>query len=103
MGIFVQFQEEVEEYVEVSQDEPEESTRHYLDQQVDELELSVRSSNCLKSANITFIGELVQRTEQDMLKTKNFGRKSLQELKEILDSKGLSLGMKVDWAPPKES
>jgi DNA-directed RNA polymerase subunit alpha len=103
MGIFAQFQEEVEEYTELSTDEPEESTRHYLDQQVDELELSVRSSNCLKSANITYIGELVQRTEQDMLKTKNFGRKSLRELKEILDSKGLSLGMKVDWAPPKES
>ena len=103
MGIFAQFQEEVEEYVEPSADEPEETTRHYLDQQVDELELSVRSSNCLKSANITYIGELVQRTEQDMLKTKNFGRKSLRELKEILDSKGLSLGMKVDWVPPKES
>ena len=103
MGIFAQFQEEVEEYVEPSADEPEETTRHYLDQQVDELELSVRSSNCLKSANITYIGELVQRTEQDMLKTKNFGRKSLRELKEILDSKSLSLGMKVDWVPPKES
>jgi len=103
MGIFAQFQEEIEEYVEPSADEPEETTRHYLDQQVDELELSVRSSNCLKSANITYIGELVQRTEQDMLKTKNFGRKSLRELKEILDSKSLSLGMKVDWVPPKES
>ncbi len=103
MGIFAQFQEEVEEYVESSSDEPEESTRHYLDQEVDELELSVRSSNCLKSASITYIGELVQRTEQDMLKTKNFGRKSLRELKEILDTKGLSLGMKVDWNPPKES
>jgi DNA-directed RNA polymerase subunit alpha len=63
----------------------------------------VRSSNCLKSANITYIGELVQRSEQDMLKTKNFGRKSLRELKEILESKGLHLGMKVDWIPPKES
>lgn len=103
MGIFAQFQEEIEEYMEIAADEPEESTRHYLDQQVDELELSVRSSNCLKSANISYIGELVQRTEQDMLKTKNFGRKSLRELKEILDSKNLSLGMKVDWTPPKES
>jgi DNA-directed RNA polymerase subunit alpha len=103
MGIFAVFREEIEEYVEVVQDEPEESTRHYLDQPVDELELSVRSSNCLKSANITYIGELVQRTEQDMLKTKNFGRKSLRELKEILESKGLYLGMKVDWIPPKDS
>jgi DNA-directed RNA polymerase subunit alpha len=103
MGIFTHFREEIEEYVEISHDEPEETTRHYLDQPVDELELSVRSSNCLKSANITYIGELVQRSEQDMLKTKNFGRKSLRELKEILESKGLHLGMKVDWIPPKES
>lgn len=103
MGIFTHFREEIEEYIEISHDEPEETTRHYLDQPVDELELSVRSSNCLKSANITYIGELVQRSEQDMLKTKNFGRKSLRELKEILESKGLHLGMKVDWAPPKES
>ena len=103
MGIFAVFREEIEEYVEASNDEPEETTRHYLDQPVDELELSVRSSNCLKSANITYIGELVQRTEQDMLKTKNFGRKSLRELKEILESKGLHLGMKVDWIPPKGS
>lgn len=103
MGIFTHFREEIEEYVEISHDEPEETTRHYLDQPVDELELSVRSSNCLKSANITYIGELVQRSEQDMLKTKNFGRKSLRELKEILESKGLYLGMKVDWTPPKES
>jgi DNA-directed RNA polymerase subunit alpha len=66
---------------------------------VDELELSVRSANCLQNANITLIGELVQRTEQDMLKTKNFGRKSLKEIKEILGSMGLSLGMKIDSWP----
>lgn len=102
MSIFAQFREEVEEFVEEYSEEPEETTRHYLDQPVDELELSVRSSNCLKSANITYIGELVQRTEQEMLKTKNFGRKSLRELREILDSKGLQLGMKVDWTPPVE-
>ena len=102
MNIFAQFREEIEEFVETSVDEPEETTRHYLDQPVDELELSVRSSNCLKSANITYIGELVQRTEQEMLKTKNFGRKSLRELKEILEGKGLQLGMKVDWSPPSE-
>ena len=66
---------------------------------VDELELSVRSANCLQNANIQLIGELVQRSEQDMLKTKNFGRKSLKEIKEILSSMGLSLGMKIDNWP----
>ena len=67
---------------------------------VDELELSVRSANCLKNANITLIGELVQKTENEMLKTKNFGRKSLNEIKEILSEMGLSLGMKLDNFPP---
>jgi len=66
---------------------------------VDELELSVRSANCLQNANIQLIGELVQRTEQDMLKTKNFGRKSLKEIKEILSTMGLSLGMKLEGWP----
>jgi DNA-directed RNA polymerase subunit alpha len=66
---------------------------------VDELELSVRSANCLQNANIQLIGELVQRTEQDMLKTKNFGRKSLKEIKEILGTMGLSLGMKLENWP----
>jgi DNA-directed RNA polymerase subunit alpha len=63
---------------------------------VEELELSVRSYNCLKNANIQTIGELVQKTEAEMLKTKNFGRKSLNEIKEILASMGLGLGMKID-------
>jgi len=67
-----------------------------LDRSVEELELSVRSYNCLKNANITTIRELVRRTEPEMLKTKNFGRKSLNEIKEILSSMGLSLGMKFD-------
>lgn len=66
---------------------------------VEELELSVRSANCLQNANITLIGELVQRSEQDMLKTKNFGRKSLKEIKEILGNMGLGLGMKIDNWP----
>ena len=66
---------------------------------MDELELSVRSSNCLKNANIHLIGELVQKTEQEMLKTKNFGRKSLNEIKEILSGMGLSLGMKLEGFP----
>jgi len=69
---------------------------------VDELELSVRSANCLKNADIRFIGDLVQKTEADMLKTKNFGRKSLNEIKEILAEMGLSLGMRLEnWSPPE--
>jgi DNA-directed RNA polymerase subunit alpha len=67
-----------------------------LDKSVEELELSVRSYNCLKNANIRTIRELVQKTEGEMLKTKNFGRKSLNEIKEILHSMGLSLGMRID-------
>jgi DNA-directed RNA polymerase subunit alpha len=67
-----------------------------LNRSVEELELSVRSYNCLKNANIQTIGELVQKTEPEMLKTKNFGRKSLNEIKEILAQMGLSLGMKID-------
>ena len=68
---------------------------------MDELELSVRSANCLQQANIKTIGDLVQRTEAEMLKTKNFGRKSLKEIKEILAEMGLSLGMKLENWPPK--
>lgn len=67
---------------------------------IDELELSVRATNCLKSANIRLVGELVQRSEQEMLKTKNFGNKSLTEIKEILSSMGLHLGMNLDKIPP---
>jgi DNA-directed RNA polymerase subunit alpha len=68
----------------------------HLDKSVEELELSVRSYNCLKNANIRTIRELVQKTEAEMLKTKNFGRKSLNEIKEILQSMGLGLGMRLD-------
>ena len=70
-----------------------------LDKSVEELELSVRSYNCLKNANIRTIRELVQKTEAEMLKTKNFGRKSLNEIKEILPTMGLSLGMRLDDWP----
>lgn len=71
---------------------------------VEELELSVRSANCLANADIKLVGDLVQRTEGDMLKTKNFGRKSLKEIKEILGDMGLSLGMKLDnWPPPRKA
>jgi DNA-directed RNA polymerase subunit alpha len=69
---------------------------------VDELELSVRSANCLQNADIRYIGELVQRTEAEMLKTKNFGRKSLNEIKELLSEMGLSLGMKLEGYPGRE-
>jgi DNA-directed RNA polymerase subunit alpha len=68
---------------------------------VDELELSVRSANCLKNDNIVYIGDLVQKTEQEMLRTPNFGRKSLNEIKEVLASMGLSLGMSVSGWPPE--
>jgi DNA-directed RNA polymerase subunit alpha len=74
-----------------------------LGKSVDEMELSVRSYNCLKNANIRTIGELVQKTEAEMLKTKNFGRKSLNEIKEILGSMGLSLGMKLDNYPQAQN
>jgi len=67
---------------------------------VDELELSVRSANCLKNDNIVYIGDLIQKTEGEMLRTPNFGRKSLNEIKEVLAQMGLHLGMEVlDWPP----
>jgi DNA-directed RNA polymerase subunit alpha len=68
---------------------------------VDELELSVRSANCLKNDNIIYIGDLVQKTEQEMLRTPNFGRKSLNEIKEVLQSMGLHLGMEIPTWPPE--
>ena len=84
--------------VEVSEEEKG-ALYEKLGKSVDEMELSVRSYNCLKNANIRTIGELVQKTESEMLKTKNFGRKSLNEIKEILAGMGLSLGMKLDDWP----
>lgn len=80
-----------------------ESLSPNLYRKVEELELSVRSANCLRNANIELIGELVQRSEQEMLKTKNFGRKSLKEIKEVLASMGLSLGMKLDGFDPSNT
>jgi len=98
LSIWVNFEESEEtSYQTVPGDE--EPLNENLFRSVEELELSVRSANCLQNANITLIGELVQRTEQDMLKTKNFGRKSLKEIKEILANMGLSLGMKIDNWP----
>jgi DNA-directed RNA polymerase subunit alpha len=68
---------------------------------VDELELSVRSANCLKNDNIIYIGDLVQKTEAEMLRTPNFGRKSLNEIKEVLSGMGLRLGMDIPGWPPE--
>jgi len=101
MNPFINFEEEPEP-VEEEEEEKEEKLNENLFRSVSELELSVRSSNCLKNANITLIGELVQKSESEMLKTKNFGRKSLNEIKAILEEMELSLGMKLDNFPPVE-
>jgi DNA-directed RNA polymerase subunit alpha len=95
MSIFINFEEEIEAEAQV-EDGRVQLKNENLNRSVEELELSVRSYNCLKNANIQTIGELVQKTEAEMLKTKNFGRKSLNEIKEILAQMGLSLGMKID-------
>ena len=95
LNIFINFEEGTEP-VEQKVDEEQEKLNENLWRTVDELELSVRSANCLQNANIKYIGELVQKTEAEMLKTKNFGRKSLNEIKEILQSMGLGLGMRLD-------
>jgi len=92
--LFVNFEEELEDLID---EEPQsQSFNENLYRSIDELELSVRSSNCLRNADIKYIYELVQRSEPEMLKTKNFGRKSLNEIKEILTEMGLALGMKLD-------
>ncbi len=100
LTIFINF-EEPTEYAAPTLDEPE-SLNPNLFRSVDELELSVRSANCLQNANIKYIGELVQKTEAEMLKTKNFGRKSLNEIKEVLTSMGLSLGQTLDAFPSRK-
>jgi DNA-directed RNA polymerase subunit alpha len=101
LKLFVNFEEEAEPVFEEHPTKPRFNDN--LLRSIDELELSVRSSNCLRNANIRYIYELVQRTEAEMLKTKNFGRKSLNEIKEILSEMGLTLGMKLDgFTPPAE-
>ncbi len=100
LQIFLTFDEAMEPQEE-KRDPSSPQLNENLFRSVDDLELSVRSANCLKNANIRFIGELVVRSEAEMLKTKNFGRKSLNEIKEILTEMGLGLGMKIDgWPPP---
>jgi DNA-directed RNA polymerase subunit alpha len=106
MSIFINFEEVPEQTEEVSE-RGLDKMNEILNRSVEELELSVRSYNCLKNANIQTIGELVQKTEAEMLRTKNFGRKSLNEIKEILANMGLSLGMRIDAhgrlvAPPQQ-
>ena len=100
VGIFVNFQDEPRP--EKREDGPAIPLNDNLFRSVDELEFSVRSQNCLQNADIKYIGELVQKTEQEMLKTKNFGHKSLNEIKEILREMGLELGMKIDHFPGRE-
>jgi DNA-directed RNA polymerase subunit alpha len=102
LTIFINFEEQPEP-VESPVNEEQEKLNENLWRTVDELELSVRSANCLQNANIKYIGELVQRSEAEMLKTKNFGRKSLKEIKEILATMGLSLGMKLDNWPGNQT
>jgi DNA-directed RNA polymerase subunit alpha len=96
MTIFINFEETSDDVHVDDQTPPPAPYNEHLDRSVDELELSVRSYNCLKNADIKTIRELVQKTEMEMLKTKNFGRKSLNEIKEILAEMGLGLGMKFD-------
>ncbi|HMA68149.1 MAG TPA: DNA-directed RNA polymerase subunit alpha [Desulfosalsimonadaceae bacterium] len=104
ISIFINFDENAEPQMEREEENnqaPKFNENLYLD--VDELELSVRSANCLRNANITKIYQLVQKTEPEMLKTKNFGRKSLNEIKELLNDLGLSLGMNLEgFEPPEE-
>jgi DNA-directed RNA polymerase subunit alpha len=102
LSIFITFEEEKEEEMVVSGEQEESGAlNENLFRSVDELELSVRSANCLKHASIKLIGDLVQKTEAEILATKNFGRKSLNEIKDILADMGLSLGMKLENWPPK--
>jgi len=101
LSVFITFEEKEEEAVgEKGEERP--AFNENLFKTVDELELSVRSANCLKNADIKYIGEMVQKTEQEMLRTKNFGRKSLNEIKEILRGMGLDFGMKIDGFPSRK-
>ena len=99
LQLFINFEEPQQRSVEDSQAEPP-FNRNLL-RKVDELELSVRSANCLKNDNIVYIGDLVQKSEAEMLRTPNFGRKSLNEIKEVLATMGLHLGMEIPNWPPE--
>jgi DNA-directed RNA polymerase subunit alpha len=99
LAVFINF-EEPKKAIEDTAKHPELAFNAALLKKVDELELSVRSANCLKNDNIVYIGDLIQKTEAEMLRTPNFGRKSLNEIKEVLASMGLHLGMEVPNWPP---
>ena len=101
LTVFINFEEE-EELDLGADDSADDDYNEHLLRRVDELDLSVRAENCLQNANIKYIGDLVQKSENEMLKTKNFGRKSLKEIKELLAEMGLGLGMKLESWPPKE-
>ncbi len=96
MSIFINFEEDTDDYAYAGIERPPLPRNDVLDRSVDELELSVRSYNCLKNANIRSIRDLVQRSEREMLATKNFGKKSLNEIKDILHGMGLDFGMEFD-------
>jgi DNA-directed RNA polymerase subunit alpha len=100
LGIFVG-EDLIVEREEPKSEEPSKKWNENLFRRIDELELSVRSANCLENADIKYIGELVQKSEAEMLRTKNFGRKSLNEIKEILSEMGLSLGLKLEEFPTR--
>jgi DNA-directed RNA polymerase subunit alpha len=96
IDIFINPDERVEGRADLGGDEAQREVNKHLFRSVNELELSVRAANCLKNANIKTIADLVQKTEGEMLRTKNFGKKSLNEIKEILTEMGLGLGVKLD-------
>ncbi|NMC75238.1 MAG: DNA-directed RNA polymerase subunit alpha [Geobacteraceae bacterium] len=102
LSIFINFDEDAEEIEDFQVEEDKDRINENLYRSVDELELSVRSANCLKNAGIKLIGELVSRTEAEMLKTQNFGRKSLNEIKDVLADMGLTLGMNLEDFPDPE-
>jgi DNA-directed RNA polymerase subunit alpha len=96
MSIFINFEEDTDELQYANMERPPLPRNDQLDRSVDELELSVRSYNCLKNADIRTIRDLVQRSEREMLATKNFGKKSLHEIRDILHGMGLDFGMEFD-------
>ncbi|HEV7373175.1 MAG TPA: DNA-directed RNA polymerase subunit alpha C-terminal domain-containing protein, partial [Pyrinomonadaceae bacterium] len=96
MSIFINFEEDTDDFAYANMERPPLPRNDQLDRSVDELELSVRSYNCLKNADIRTIRDLVQRSEREMLATKNFGKKSLNEIRDILHGMGLDFGMEFD-------
>ncbi|MBK5274353.1 MAG: DNA-directed RNA polymerase subunit alpha [Desulfuromonadales bacterium] len=102
LTIFINFDEEIEPQLFEESQEEKDKVNENLYRTVEELELSVRSANCLKNAGIKLIGELVSKSEAEMLKTQNFGRKSLNEIKDILNDMGLTFGMKIEGFPDPE-